>query len=111
MTITPLHIATVGGHPLRFFKTPLNDGRPDLVWHAVDDLQHCLVAPGDKERAGTDHHCTGAKLLRLVESSVDLPFSICMQNVNLLSDGARSLLHVVQLGLECRPARMEQHGN
>ena len=40
--ITPLHIATVGGHPLRFFRTPLDDGRPDLVWHAVDDLHRCL---------------------------------------------------------------------
>jgi hypothetical protein len=40
--ITPLHIATVGGQPLRFFKTPLNDGRADFPWHAVDDLQHCL---------------------------------------------------------------------
>ena len=42
MTTTPLHVGTVGGQPLRFFKTPLNDGRPDLVWHAVDDLQCCL---------------------------------------------------------------------
>jgi hypothetical protein len=42
MTIEPLHIATVGGLPLRFFKTPLNDGRPDLAWHAVDDLHRCL---------------------------------------------------------------------
>jgi hypothetical protein len=42
MTTTPLHIATVGGHPLRFFKTPLNDGRPDMPWVAVDDLGRCL---------------------------------------------------------------------
>src|SRR5262249_3089323 len=40
--ITPLHIATVGGHPLRFFKTPLDGGRPDFPWHAVDDVQRCL---------------------------------------------------------------------
>src|SRR5262245_14045752 len=40
--ITPLHIATVGGHQLRFFKTPLNDGRPDMPWVAVDDLGRCL---------------------------------------------------------------------
>lgn len=42
MTIEPLHIATVGGHRLRFFRTPLPDGRPDMPWHCVDDLQHCL---------------------------------------------------------------------
>jgi hypothetical protein len=38
----PLHVATVGGHPLRFFPTPLNDGRPDMPWVAIDDLYRCL---------------------------------------------------------------------
>jgi hypothetical protein len=42
MMIEPLHIATVGGHPLRFFRTPLNDGRPDFPWLAIDDLYRCL---------------------------------------------------------------------
>jgi hypothetical protein len=37
--IKPLHIGQVGGQPLRFFKTPLDDGRPDLPWHCVDDLR------------------------------------------------------------------------
>jgi len=40
--IKPLYIGQVGGQPLRFFKTPLDDGRPDLAWHCVDDLQRCL---------------------------------------------------------------------
>lgn len=40
--IEPLHVAVIGGHPLRFFRTPLNDGRPDLPWVAVDDLGLCL---------------------------------------------------------------------
>lgn len=40
--ITPLHEARVCGKRLRFFRTPLNDGRPDLPWHSVDDLQSCL---------------------------------------------------------------------
>ncbi|HVI67421.1 MAG TPA: hypothetical protein VM910_33310 [Bradyrhizobium sp.] len=40
--VSPLHIATVGGHPLRFFCTPLDDGRPDLPWVAIDDLGRCL---------------------------------------------------------------------
>ena len=40
--IEPLHVATVGGPPLRFFRTPINDGRPDLPWHAVEDLHRCL---------------------------------------------------------------------
>jgi hypothetical protein len=38
----PLHVGTVSGQPLRFFKTPLDDGKPDLPWHAVDDLQRVL---------------------------------------------------------------------
>jgi hypothetical protein len=42
VTTTALHIATVGGHPLRFFRTPLDDGRPDFPWHAVDDLHRGL---------------------------------------------------------------------
>jgi hypothetical protein len=40
--IEPLHVATVGDHPLRFFRTPLNDGRPDLPWVAIDDLGRCI---------------------------------------------------------------------
>jgi hypothetical protein len=42
MTVEPLHVAVIGGHPLRFFRTPLNDGRPDLPWVAIDDLGRCL---------------------------------------------------------------------
>jgi hypothetical protein len=40
--IKPLHVASIGGHPVRFFRTPNNDGRPDLPWHAVDDLYRAL---------------------------------------------------------------------
>jgi hypothetical protein len=48
--IEPLHVATVGGHPLRFFRTPLNDGLPDFPWHAVDDLHRCLGLNRDMRR-------------------------------------------------------------
>jgi hypothetical protein len=48
--ITPLHIGTVGGHPLRFFRTPLTDGRPDCPWHCVDDLHKCLGLNRDLRR-------------------------------------------------------------
>jgi hypothetical protein len=40
--IEPLYVAVIGGHPLRFFRTPLNDGRPDLPWVAIDDVGRCL---------------------------------------------------------------------
>jgi hypothetical protein len=36
--IEPVHIAMVGGKPLRFFASPLNDGRPDLPWVVIDDV-------------------------------------------------------------------------
>jgi hypothetical protein len=37
----PLHVAVINGKPLRFFASPMNDGRPDLPWIAIDDLHHC----------------------------------------------------------------------
>jgi hypothetical protein len=39
-----LHVGIVGGRPLRFFRSPLSkiDGRPDMPWHAVEDLHRCL---------------------------------------------------------------------
>ena len=36
----PLHIATVNGKPLRFFRSPVKD--PDMPWVAVDDLPKCF---------------------------------------------------------------------
>jgi hypothetical protein len=48
--IEPLHVATVGGQPLRFFRTPINDGRPDLPWHAVEDLHRVLGLNRDARR-------------------------------------------------------------
>jgi hypothetical protein len=38
------------GRQLRFYRTPNNDGRPDLPWHSVDDLQHCLGLSRDQRR-------------------------------------------------------------
>jgi hypothetical protein len=42
MTARILHIGTVCGNSVRFFKTPNDDGRPDFPWHSVDDLQQAL---------------------------------------------------------------------
>jgi hypothetical protein len=49
MIIKPLHVATVGKHQLRFFRTPNDDNRPDFPWHAIDDLQRC-IGLGDNAR-------------------------------------------------------------
>jgi hypothetical protein len=40
--IEPIHIATIGGHQLRFFRRPINDGKPDFPWQSIDDLSLCL---------------------------------------------------------------------
>lgn len=48
--IEPLHTGTVGGKPLRFFRSPLTDRRPDLPWHSVDDLQRCLGLNREQRR-------------------------------------------------------------
>ena len=40
--VTPVHTGTVNGLPIRFFETPLDDGRPDYPWHSVDDLMTAL---------------------------------------------------------------------
>jgi hypothetical protein len=42
MTAHILHIGTVCGHPVRFFKTPNDDGRPDFPWLSIDDLQQAV---------------------------------------------------------------------
>ncbi len=47
----PIHTGTVNGQPVRFFKTPLDDGRPDFPWHATDDLMKAcgLKQPAERE--------------------------------------------------------------
>lgn len=51
MLIKPLHIATIRGHQLRFYRTPNEDGRPDMPWHSVDDLAQCFGASRSHRRA------------------------------------------------------------
>lgn len=43
--LTPIHIGTLNGKPLRFFKAPTDE--PQLVWHAWDDLVACASLPRD----------------------------------------------------------------
>jgi hypothetical protein len=47
----PIHTATIRGHRLRFYRTPRNDGRPDLPWHSADDLQACFGLNRQERRA------------------------------------------------------------
>jgi hypothetical protein len=51
MTMTPIHTGTVNGKPVRFFRSPLGDGRPDFPWLALDDLMAALALPRPIRRA------------------------------------------------------------
>ena len=58
MTITaPIHTATINGHAVRFFWPPINDGRPDFPWHAVNDLMTAIGLPPGM----IEHFLRGAK--------------------------------------------------
>jgi hypothetical protein len=48
--IEPIHIATMGEYQLRFFRRPINDGKPDFPWHSVDDLYSCLGLNREQRR-------------------------------------------------------------
>jgi hypothetical protein len=65
-----------------------------------------LVPPDSKERARTNHHCAGANFLGCGEGGIDLAFGVRAQDINLLTNGASRLLHVVQLGIERWPSRI-----
>ncbi len=41
--VPPIHAATINGKPVRFFVSPLKDGRPDFPWHCVGDLMSALM--------------------------------------------------------------------
>lgn len=43
--ISPAHVGSLNGQPLRFFKAPVQG--PHLPWHAVEDLHACLALPCD----------------------------------------------------------------
>lgn len=47
--MTPLHVGTINGAPVRFFRTPIKDGRPDLPWTAWDDLTAAFPLTADHQ--------------------------------------------------------------
>lgn len=48
---SPLHVAEINGKKVRFFRTPLKDGKPDFPWHAVNDLASAMGL-NSRERKG-----------------------------------------------------------
>ncbi len=43
----PIYTGTINGHPVRFFKTPMNDGKPDFAWHSTEDLMKAANLTAD----------------------------------------------------------------
>lgn len=41
----PLYTQRINGRPLRFFKIPIDDGRPDFPWHSFEDLMSAAKLP------------------------------------------------------------------
>ncbi|MEI8397356.1 MAG: hypothetical protein WCF85_21775 [Rhodospirillaceae bacterium] len=57
MITKPIHTAKINGNPVRFFKTPLNDGKPDFPWHSMHDLMVACALP----LSMVEHFMRGAK--------------------------------------------------
>lgn len=57
--LKPLHVATIRGQQLRFFRSPNSDGRPDMPWHCCDDLYRCMGLPRDVRRHFQRHMSNG----------------------------------------------------
>jgi hypothetical protein len=70
--INPLHVAQVGESRLRFFRTPLEDGRPDFPWHAVDDLHLCLGLNRELRKIFLRKLRSGQQLVRTVPTAEGL---------------------------------------
>ena len=71
--IEPIHVATINGKPLRFFRSPNNDGRPDFPWHSVDDLMLCVGLPRDKRRyLKNAHFKAGARVVATADDIVTI---------------------------------------
>ena len=73
--------------------------RPRVKPRGLLQLRPWRPTPARGLRAArTNHHCTGANFLCGGEGGFDLPFSAGAQDMDLLPDCTRCLLHVVQLG-------------
>jgi hypothetical protein len=101
--IEPLHVAMVGSHSLRFFRTPLNDGRPDLPWVAIDDLGRCLGLSRTDRRVHLRAVHAGSKAIIRTIATSDGPASIIP--VSMANAAAAAL--VEDLGRGSPQARAE----
>jgi hypothetical protein len=88
--IDPLHIATVAGHPLRFFRSPLNDGRPDMPWVAIDELGRCvgLNRPDRRIHLALFHQIRAFKEIVRTIATRDGPVTIAPHALAQLTLGA-----------------------
>jgi hypothetical protein len=95
--IEPLHVAVGGGHPLRFFRTPLNDGRPDLPWVAIDDLGRCLGLSRTDRRVHLRAVHAGSKAIIRTIATSDGPASIIPVSLALMKLAPRPFASAEEL--------------
>jgi len=67
--ITPIHITTIDGQRFRLFRTPLNDGRPDLPWFAVNDLLGLMDLPPEERARGLRASLSDGSVCRSITTS------------------------------------------
>jgi hypothetical protein len=48
--IEPIHVGTIRGQQVRFFRSPDDDGRPDFPWVSIDDLAICTGLDRDRRK-------------------------------------------------------------
>lgn len=70
--VRPLHIATIRGHQLRFFRTPNNDGKPDFPWHCCEDLYRCMGLARDLRRHFQRHMSKRSRTVATIDGLVTI---------------------------------------
>jgi hypothetical protein len=82
----------------------LIDCRNGVARRQRDDV----CAPAVEERISGDEQGASANLPRGCEGSVEFGFTGCVQDMNLLVEGARRLLDILQLGCRRRIVRIDK---
>ncbi len=65
-TCVPLHTDQINSHPVRFFRSPINDGRPDFPWTCLGDL---IAAFGLTDQL---RNLSGERLLKISAEAMDV---------------------------------------
>jgi hypothetical protein len=100
MIVQPLYTGILAGKPIRFFRTPFDDRRPDFPWHAMNDLLVALAVPTALHTSFLcQMHSDSTKVYRTVATSIGL--------VNVASHCATQGLVSAIVAVGCAPASVE----